>query len=89
MINLLTIQSNICESSKDARGGGGALDQSYHSGGPNILEWEHTGVSIFKKSSGMMFLPSENLLQKYKNCIEQTPGLNENMFILMFNESNV
>ena len=35
----------------------------------------------------MIFLPSENLLQRYKKCFEHTPGLNDNMFIWMFNES--
>ena len=26
-------------------------------------------------------------MQRYKNCFEQTPGLNDNIFIWMYNES--
>ena len=32
-------------------------------------------------------MTSEKLLQRYKNCFDQTPGLNDNIFISMYNES--
>ena len=84
MINLLTFQSNICESSKDARGRRwtkGIIQVA-------LTFWNRSPQAYASlKSSGMIFLPSENLLQRYKNCFERTPGLNDNMFIWMFNES--
>ena len=84
MTNLLTIQSNICESSKDARGRRWSKDIIQVA----LTFWNRSPQAYASlKSSGMIFLPSENLLQRYKNCFEQTPGLNDNMFIWMFNES--
>lgn len=35
----------------------------------------------------MLFLPSESLLQKYKNCIQQSPGINHSMFEWLHVES--
>lgn len=51
--------------------------------------------SVNSKSSGVFFimqqwnpvLPSIKLLQIYKNCFEQTPGVNSNMLHWMFKEA--
>ena len=39
------------------------------------------------RDSGLVYLPSANLLQRYKNCLSQSPGLNENMLLWMFKEA--
>ena len=84
MINLLTIQINICESSKDARGRRWTKDIIQVA----LTFWNSSPQAYASlKRSGMIFVPSENLLQRYKNCFERHPGLNDNMFIWMFNES--
>ena len=85
MINMLTIQSKICESS--------AKDNRSRRWTKDIIQvaltfWNRSPKAYASlKNSGMIFLPSENLLQRYKNCFEQVPGLNDNMFVWMFKES--
>ena len=35
-----------------------------------------------------MFLPSESLLQRYKNFVQQKPGINKDMLNWLYDESN-
>ena len=35
-----------------------------------------------------MFLPSESLLQRYKNFVQQKPGINKDMLKWLYDESN-
>lgn len=85
MLKLLTAQSNICnELEKD----------------PRRRRWDKEVVQVCLTlwnrspqaysslcSSGMLFLPSVNLLQRYKNCFEQSPGINTSMLLWMYNEA--
>ena len=40
------------------------------------------------RQSGILHLPSESLLKKYKNCIDQKPGINHNTLKWLYDESN-
>lgn len=40
------------------------------------------------RNSGALFLPSETLLQGYKNCVDQHPGISEQMLQWLHAESN-
>ena len=40
------------------------------------------------RNSGMIYLPSESLLRRYKNCIQQKPGINADMFKWLYTEAN-
>ena len=85
MLKLLSVQSKICcEPAKD----------------PRTRRWDKDIVQVCLtlwnrspqayaslSSSGMLFLPSINLLQRYKNCFDQTSGLNYNMLTWMFKEA--
>lgn len=85
MFKLLSAQCNICnERGQD----------------PRCRRWDKEIVQIcltlWNRSpqayvslvdSGVLVLPSISLLQKYKNCFEQTPGLNDHMLQWMFNEA--
>jgi len=85
MFKLLSAQSNICNS---------------HMQDPRSRRWDKEIIQIcltlWNRSpqayvslvdSVVLVLPSISLLQKYKNCFEQIPGLNDNMLQWMFNEA--
>ena len=40
-----------------------------------LLYWHYTNL----RESSILTLPSESLLQKYKNCVKQKPGLNHKL----------
>ena len=40
------------------------------------------------RNSGVIYLPSDSLLKRYKNCIQQKPGIKDNMFKWLYTEAN-
>ena len=87
MIKFLKTQSEICQKSADK------LDSRSRRWDKDIIQ---VALSIWNRSpqgynnlrdSNMFQLPSESLLQRYKNGFSQQPGLNDNMFTWMYNEA--
>ena len=87
MIKFLKTQSEICQKSADK------LDSRSRRWDKDIIQ---VALSLWNRSpqgynnlrdSNMFQLPSESLLQRYKNCFSQQPGLNDNMFTWMYNEA--
>lgn len=85
MIKFLISQKIICNSSKDARSG--RWDKELIQVALTLWNRSPQGYSSLKESN-MLFLPSESLLQKYKKCFDQTPGLNDKMLTWMLKEAH-
>lgn len=84
MLKMLKQHSEICKNKKDARTRRWDKDIIQIS----LTLWNRSpqGYTMLR-NSGVLCLPSETLLQRYKNCVEQTPGINEEMFMWLYAES--
>ena len=87
MIKFLKVQSDICHKTTDN------IDSRSRRWDKDIIQ---VALSLWNRSpqgyttlrnSNMFQLPSESLLQRYKNCFTQHPGLNENMLSWMCKEA--
>lgn len=87
MVNFMKTQSNFCQDisdNKDSRSR--RWDKSIIQIALTLWNRSPQGYTTLRDSN-MLYLPSESLLQRYKNCFTQHPGLNDNMIIWMHNES--
>lgn len=84
MVQFLLAQKTCCENMNlDARGR--RWDKDIIQVALTLWNRSPKGYASLR-NSGMLILPSENLLQRYKNCFEQKEGLHDEMFQWMLNE---
>lgn len=87
MIKFLTMQSDICQKSAnnyDARSR--RWDKDIIQVALSLWNRSPQGYTTLRNSN-MVQLPSESLLQRYKNCFSQHPGLNDKMLLWMNHEA--
>lgn len=84
MLNIIKQQSHICKSNKDPRSRRWDKDILQVS----LTLWNRSPQAYTTlRNSGILFLPSEALLQRYKNCVKQSPGINHEMLQWLYQES--